>query len=686
MANRYTQDNRSISISTPLGKDVLLLESFRGTEGLSSLFCYRLELLAEKPEEVKFDKILGQEVTITIDLPDNKKRYISGIVSLITQGGTVAAARKDTSFIRYRAEIVPKFWLLTRKIRSRIFQQLSVPDILKKVLLGFEVTWQLPKMEPRDYCVQYRESDFAFASRLMEEEGIYYYFKFTSSGHQMIVTAPPQAPPEMPISATLLYDDEGGENRVRFWEKTQQLRSGKVILWDHSFELPDQNLEAQEPILQSVQAGTITHQLKVAGNDQHEIYDYPGGYANRFDGIDPGGAEQSHKIQKIFEDNKRTATIRMQQEAVNSLVIRAESDCRHLLSGHKFKLDRHKDANGEYLITTLEQTGSLKGAYTGGGKVALEYANRFEAIPTALPYRPQRLTPRPVLHGTQTALVVGPKGQEIYTDKYGRVKVQFYWDREGKKDANSSCWIRVSSLIAGKGWGMVHIPRIGQEVIVAFMEGDPDQPIIVGVVHNAEQMPAYKLPDNQTRSWFKSRSTLQGTEENFNELRFEDKKGEEEIYFHAEKDFNRVVENNDTLKVGSDKAADGSQTIEIWKNRTTTIKTGDETFTLEKGKRTETLKEGDETVTLEKGSRTHSIKTDDTLTVEGKQTITITGDRTLEVKTGSYSTKVSTGSITIEAAQGVEIKCGGSSIKIAPDGITLTAGQIKLSSANITIG
>ena len=199
--------------------------------------------------------------------------------------------------------------------------------------------------------------------------------------------------------------------------------------------------------------------------------------------------------------------------------------------------------------------------YTAGSDTSQIYENTFECIPSALPFKPARTTPRPTVEGTQTAVVVGNAGDEIFTDKYGRVKVQFPWDRKGQKDANSSCWVRVATLWAGKQWGIIHIPRVGQEVMVAFEEGDPDRPIIVGSVYNAANMPPYTLPDNKTQSGYLSRSTLQGTDANFNQLRFEDKKGSEEIYFHAEKDFNRVVENNDTLKIGFDKKDKGNQTI-----------------------------------------------------------------------------------------------------------------------------
>ena len=234
------------------------------------------------------------------------------------------------------------------------------------------------------------------------------------------------------------------------------------------------------------------------------------------------------------------------------------------------------------MLTSVSHTARQAG-YRSGESDGGTYENQFTCIPAAVPYRPSRTTPKPVVPGTQTAVVVGPAGEEIFTDKYGRVKVQFHWDREGKNDADSSCWVRVGTPWAGKNWGMIHIPRIGQEVIITFLEGDPDRPIIVGSVYNADMMPPYELPQNKTQSGLKSRSTLQGTPDNFNELRFEDKKGEEKIYFHAEKDYEQVVENNFTQKIGFDKKDPGKQTIDIYADRTTTLETGNDKTQIKTG-------------------------------------------------------------------------------------------------------
>jgi len=365
-------------------------------------------------------------------------------------------------------------------------------------------------------------------------------------------------------------------------------------------------------------------------------------------------------------------------------------------------LERHFNADGKYVLTSVSHSASLD-SYRAGSQDEFRYTNQFTSQPLELPFRPARLTPKPVVQGTQTAVVVGPPGEEIWPDKYGRVKVQFRWDREGKNDAKSSCWVRVTTMWAGKQWGMVHIPRIGQEVVVAFEEGDPDQPLIVGSVYNFEQMPPYNLPDHKTQSGLKSRSSKQAGAANFNELRFEDKKDSEQIYVHAEKNFDGVIENNETrkvgfekkdngdqtievfnnqvLKVGCSKASDGSQTIDVYKDRTETVETGNETVTIKKGNRTvkvdtgndtHTIKTGNRTVQLDKGNDTHQLKM-------GNRDVKIDlGNDALTIKMGNQTTKLKLGKSSTEAMQGIELKVGQSSIKIDQMGVTIKGMMVKI--------
>ncbi|MGC4054500.1 MAG: type VI secretion system tip protein TssI/VgrG [Paludibaculum sp.] len=557
-----------LKLTTPLGQDFLLPEAYQMSEAISSLFRMEIETSVSPIQDLTFDRLLGQKITLSLVLGDGSERYFNGIVSRITQGHR----SYDSGY--FTLEVVPKFWLLTRVERSRIFQQKTVPDILREVL-GADAQFQLVgTFEPREYCVQYRESDFAFASRLMEEEGIFYFFKHTSDDHKMIVANSPAKHTDITAPTTLIYEELSGgtraESRIHVWSKSQEIRTGKTTLRDYTFEIPAQNLEAVKTIMETATAGTVSHKLNISGGSVLERYDNPGGYAKRFDGISKTGGEQAANLQKIFTDNTRTVEIRMQSEAVNALTIQGESNCLTLAAGSKFTLDKHFSDNGVYVLTSVQHSAS----HPMGSERNMQsftYQNSFTCLPQAIPYRPPQVTPQPTVRGTQTAVVVGPSGEEIFPDKYGRVKVQFSWDREGQKDANSSCWVRVSTLWAGKQWGMIHIPRIGQEVIVDFLEGDPDRPIIVGSVYNADQMPPYTLPDNKTQSGVKSRSSKQGGTENFNEFRFEDKKGSEQIFMHAEKDLLVEVENDETRNVDHDRITT------IKNDETKTIKEGSET-------------------------------------------------------------------------------------------------------------
>jgi type VI secretion system secreted protein VgrG len=645
MSTAYIQAERPIAVSTPLAKDDLLLVGFEGREAVSELFHFHLDLIAENSKTIPFEKLLGQKITFRLTIAPGKWRYFSGICQRVLQG------TRDNTFTAYHMEVVPLFWLLTRKTQSRIFQQISVPEILKQVLQGLDVTYNLQgNFAPRDYCVQYRESDFDFASRLMEEEGIAYYFTHTANGHTLVLTNTTRDHPALPERSNLRFaatdKDAEAEDQIEYWEKSQELRSGHYTLWDHCFELPHKHLEADQTIAENIKIGQVTHPLKVGNNDKLEIYDFPGRYAQRFDGVAPGGADRSADLQHIFDDNKRTVGIRMQEEAAAGIVIQGSSRCRFLISGHAFNLQNHYNADGKYLLTAVEHKARLDFNYRSGGLEPFAYSNAFTCIPADLPYRPLRKTPRPVVQGTQTAVVVGPPGEEIFTDKYSRVKVQFHWDRQGKNNLNSSCWIRVATFWAGAQWGAIHIPRIGQEVVVDFEEGDPDRPIIIGSVYNAAMMPPYKLPESKTQSGIKSRSTLNGTPGNYNEFRFEDKSGVEQILLHAERNLDTEVEVDESLTVGNNrsKSVGQDETIKIGAGRTATVQQND-------------------TLTVSQGNRNVSINM---------------GNDSLTIAMGNQTTKINLGSSQTEAMQSIELKVGQSSIKIDQTGVTIQGMMISV--------
>jgi type VI secretion system secreted protein VgrG len=632
----YEQTDRPMKLTTPLGPNALLLLGFQGREAISEVFHFELKTVwGDLTKLLPFDQLLGKKVTVEIS-PSVNKRYFNGIVCRVTQGD------RDENFIYYSLEVVPQLWLLDRTLRSRTFQHINVPDILKKLLTGLDVAYQIEgTFLQREYCVQYRETDLAFASRLMEEEGIYYFFKHSSGGHQMVLANTPQSHPAAPYLPKAIWQASMHasfeEDRVFDWTKGQEIRSGKITAWDHRFEMPTKHLEADKTIMDSVTVGTVTHKLKVANNDSLEIYDYPGGYASRFDGVSKSGGEQASDLQHVFTDNKRTVGIRMQEEALSSLLIRGKGGHAGFTSGHTFELTRHYSDNGKFVLTSVAHEAQQPLAVEQV-KDGYRYSNWFSCIPSALPFRPPRVTPVPIPRGMQTAVVVGPAGEEIFTDKYGRVKVQFHWDREGTDDVNSSCWVRVATYWAGAQWGAVHIPRIGQEVIVDYVEGDCNHPIIVGSVYNADMMPPWTLPDKKTVSGYKSRSTPHGTAQNFNLLSFEDKKGQELVHAQAEKDLLTLVKNDESRTVGND--------------RTTVIK-HDETQTVT----------NNETITVEQGNQT----------IELKQ-----GNQSTSIKMGNQTNKLDLGKIDTEAMQSIELKVGQSSIKIDQMGVTIKGMMISI--------
>jgi type VI secretion system secreted protein VgrG len=701
----YTQANRAMKVTTPLGPDTLLLVGFTGHEGLSQLFHYQLDLLAENSKEVAFDKLLGQPVSVSLALPGGKARSFAGICSRFSQGA------RDTTFTAYRLEMVPALWLLTHSAQSRIFQQLAVPDILKKVLTGLDVSWEITgTFEKRDYCVQYRETDFNFASRLMEEEGLYYFFKH-EGGHKMVVANTPQSHPDMPQASKLIFDVETGgnrpEDRVYSWEKVQELRAGKVTLWDHTFEKPHKHLEAEKTILESIAAGKVTHKQALGTNAKLELYDYPGEYAQRFDGVNKGGGDQPTEVEKIFQDNKRTVGIRMQQDAVPGLVVHGSSTCRQMVAGHKFTLERHFNADGAYVLTGVQHAANLSMDYrTDGAGGDYQYQNSFTCIPLAQPYRPQRTTPKPFVQGTQTAVVVGPPGEEIFTDKYGRIKVQFHWDRDGKNNAESSCWVRVAQPWAGKRWGAFFWPRIGQEVIVDFLEGDPDQPIIVGSVYNADQMPPYlgkgpdsKHPNDNKLTGVKSNTTKGG--QGFNEWRFDDTKDKQQVFVHAEKDMDERVKNdsreivlhNRHLVVGGsskDGNKQGDQREQVYQDKHLTVQRhhlediqgnmqlhvgGTQDILIDKDKK-ETV--GGDHHHHAKKNRNEKVDQTQSLTVGQNQYEKVGQNHALDAGMQIHLKAGMT--LILEAGMQISLKVGGNFIDIGPSGISIQGTMVMINS------
>jgi len=527
MPNLFTQENRFLYVETPLGKDKLLLRSFAGTEGISQLFHFDLDLLSED-NAVNLDQIVGQNVTFSMLQADNKtERFFNGFVSRFGQ------LPEEGRFTRYHAEVVPWLWFLTRAADCRIFQNMKIPDIIQEVFRDldfrdFEVKLQR-SYKDWDYCVQYRETAFNFVTRLMEQEGIFYFFRHENGKHVLVMADAASAHKPCPFQSKAPYEHSGGpglaakEDAVLSWRPEKEFRPGKYTLNDFNFETPKTSL-----------VSTIDSKIRVGGNSKYEVYDYPGEYESK-------------------DEGDTWARLRMEEEELPHMVVTGESNCRSFGAGLKFDLSEHsrRDQNASYVLTSVQHNAQEGGTYASSGGAEFEYRNSFTCIPAAVSFRAPRTTPKPSVQGCQTALVVGPPGEEIHVDKYGRVKVQFHWDRRGKYNEKSSYWIRVAQAWTGKRWGAMWIPRVGQEVIVDFLEGDPDQPIIIGRVYNAESMPPYSLPDEKTKSSIKSYSSKGGG--GFNEIRFEDKKGKEQVFLHAEKNQDNRVKKDSLEWVGSDR-------------------------------------------------------------------------------------------------------------------------------------
>jgi type VI secretion system secreted protein VgrG len=618
-------------VETVLGPDELVLARFSGQESVSQPFLFQIEMRSEN-DSIEAKDLLRTAATIIIELENGEERQISGLIRRFSQHGSFA------DITTYQAEIVPWFWFLTLSRDCQIFQNKSVTDIIEAVFKqqgykDFEIRCNRT-YDKREFCVQYRESHFNFVSRLMEEEGIFYYFKHADGKHTMVLADTASTLTACPFmsEARVAPQAVGQSNVVTDIQGEHSVFIGKVTLGEYDYLQPSLTLRGSSQ-----------------GDGREQSYDYlPVSYTK-------------------LDDGDRYARIQLEAEEAMQWVIRGAGTCSFMQSGFRFDLKEHyrADLNSTFLLLEVQHSASVS-EYRTTGSTTVEYSNEFIAIPHDVPYRPPRRAQKPSVAGTQSAVVVGPAGEEIWTDKHGRVKVQFHWDRVGKKNENSSCWVRVSSLWAGKGWGMINIPRIGQEVLVDFLEGDVDRPIIVGRLYNAEQTPPYALPNSGTQSGIKSRSSPGGNNDTFNEIRLEDKKGSELMFIHAQKDKEVLVENDRKEEVKHD------ETIKIGNNRTEEV-VKDETIKVG-GKRTEEVT-GQEKVTI-KAARAHEVKGNDELNVGSKRTVTVKMDDKLDV--GMNMDVAAKMKIAVKANLGIEFKVGASTLKITPASIELKAPVVKV--------
>lgn len=592
----FVQTALPVKITTPLGADKLLVRSYNGEEEISGLFRYDLELFSEDAS-LDFQQIIGKSATLQIGCPDGSFRYVNGIVSRFVQAG------RDARFVTYLAELRPWFWMLTLNSGCRIFQNKTTIEIIKQIFsdLGFSdfSDKTTATLTAREFCVQYRETAFNFVSRLLEEEGIAYYFTHSASTHTMV-----------------LVDDAGS------WPACSGLSAARFVPEGDSYHAADaivdcaleQNVTVNEYKSDDFNFTIPSTQLLATASGSRStpsVYDYPGLYATQ----SSGESIVSRRLAELQTERK---------------VLRGTGGCRAFYAGAQFTLSGHyrSDLNATWVLRRLTVRGSES-----------EFHNSFEAFPLSTTFRPPRRAQHPIISGTQTAIVVGKSGEEIWTDSYGRVVVQFHWDQPGTSDEKSSCWVRVAQGWAGNLWGSIFIPRIGQEVVVSFLEGNPDRPMITGCVYNAQQEVPYTLPDNQTRSTLKTSSSKGGS--GFNELRFEDKAGSEEVFVQAQKDMNVSVLNNEALTVA------GTRTLEVT------------------------------------GNETHTNKADYAATIEGNETRTNKGNYTASVS-GNYKLTVS-GDLTIEVSGAVSIKSGSTFANTAGTSLTNKAGTALTNEAGTSL-
>lgn len=609
----------------PLPAEDLLFESMSVSAGLGQLGEMQLHLLSEK-EDIAPDKLLGQLVRVSMLLRDGSTlRHFSGHC---TRFGMGAPSGRHYG---YAMTVRPWLWFLTRTSDCRIFQEMSVPDIVRQVFADHPIAKFEFKLfrsyPPWVYCVQYRESDYNFVARLLEQEGIYWYFRHDEGGHTLVLVDAAGAHDPCPGTDPIDYFDTPGQappdhDHVWRWQFTHGVQTGRIMLTDYDFERPSTSLRTQKAHVRAHEQADL------------EQFDYPGEYVRLGEG-------------------EQYADTRLDEQQALHVTITAATNAQGLQDGHRFTLQRHPrdDQNAEYLVVAT-QTHVHLDAYEAGSSGGTEVKSEFSAIPYGQQFRPPRLTPKPFVQGPQTAVVVGPAGDEIHTDKYGRVKVQFHWDRYGKKNEKSSCWIRVSHPWAGKNFGAIHIPRMGQEVVVSFLEGDPDQPLITGRVYNAEQMPPYGLPAGAVVSGIKS-NTHKGR--GYNEFSMDDTAGKEKITVHAQHDMNTTVEHDQTNTVRN-------------------------TFT-------ETIK-SHAAITITEGTYRHDVKANTanyhvqgalTETYDTTQTTTVKNDITVQSTSGPILVQAHGNQVHVEAATNIVLHVGASRLSMD------AAGNIELSGVNVAI-
>ena len=698
--------NRDLIAHTPLG-EAWWAVSMTGHEALGELYEFRVGLKSDDPD-IDTQSLLGEVAAVELIAQGGLSRYFSGQIV------KVSALGLSGRHWAYEVTLAPKLWLATRRSDYRIWQQQSVREIANAVLQAnaLRCEWQLKNTyKTWEYLVQYGETDFAFLSRLFEREGIYYWFEHGLDGEKMVLGdhfsiheafgGYKQIPFYMPGS-----EGVSDEDHYDGWAASREPEPGRFKHTDYDFQHPSLDLTTEY----SDPRGHLF--------DQCEIYAYPGGYTETSDG-------------KAYATTRREALQKEQD------VTELEGSVRGAMPGYSFTLYNHPraDQNRDYLITRARYEVRIHDYETTPDANEQTCRMRIGAIPADRQFRPGAWTPKPCVRGPETAVVVGPEGSEIHTDQYGRVKVHFPWDRYGARDGSDTCWIRVSTTWAGRGFGAISIPRVGHEVIIDYEHGNPDRPIIIGQVYNAEEMPPWELPANKTQSGVLSRSSILGSPDNANALRFDDAKGNEQVWLHAERNQDIEVEADETHWVGKDrtKTIDGNETTTVHKNRTETVD-GNETITIHQdrtktvdGTETSKIKKNKaETIMLASVQSVGAARMDNvglaynlnvgaaqvniigglysldvgrkmiTIVGNAQETIVQKGDQEVTVQQGNQKITVVSGKQTTYAARKIRFEagdeditlvCGDANIVVAPDSIVLKAGgaEVMINKAGVTV-
>jgi type VI secretion system secreted protein VgrG len=645
-----------LSIAGETAFDVV---SFSGHETISSPFEYQVTFRSSA--DLDPEATLGAKGEVTVVSTEGDERTFNGHVARLVR----ESIEPESSTYRFRATLVPWFAQLQNTRDCRIFQEKSVVDILNELAgeFGFggdlETSGLRGGQDPLEYCVQYRESSFHFLSRLLEEAGIYYWFRQEAGRHVMVLgdsTAGYGAGPSDPLTFSTANLPSGHLWR---WEHQYRFVPGKASLRDHDGMAPSTELDK-----------TIESVLGIDAS-KYEIYDWPGRFAET--------AASESATQALMEAEEAGFNISFGSGNVRGLAV------ANKLSLDGTFADAGALASGSsYVVTSLRH--SATGQPPAG---ASGYECSFECIPADTPWRPRRATPHPIIPGPQTAIVVGAsEGDEIYTDEHGRVKVQFRWDRKGEHDDHSTCWIRV--LQTG-GYGSMFLPRVGSEVLVVFLDGDPDRPIVAGRLYHPEEKPPYELEQMKTVNGFKSRSIGSTSRDDANEIRLDDKQDAEMFFLQAQKDMETVVKNDQKATIKNKRTItveEGDEEHTVAKGaRKVTVSKGDLVYTIDEGKRDTTIGKGDDKLKVSQGKRETEVSMgDDKLKVgQGNRSVEISmGNDELMIKMGNQTTKIDLGSSSTEAMQSIELKVGQSSIKLEQTGVTIKGIMVKLEGQAMT--